>query len=34
MREVERLLKILPTADIARRAWESFGEVIVAEDDA
>ena len=34
MREVERLLTILPTADIARRAWESFGEVIVAEDDA
>ena len=34
MREVERLLKILPTADIARRAWENFGEVIVAEDDA
>ncbi len=34
MREIERLLKILPTADIARRAWESFGEVIVAEDDA
>ena len=34
MREVERLLTILPTADIARRAWETFGEVIVAEDDA
>jgi sulfopropanediol 3-dehydrogenase len=34
MREVERLLTILPTADIARRAWESFGEVIVADDDA
>lgn len=34
MREIERLLGILPTADIARRAWESFGEVIVAEDDA
>ena len=34
MREVERLLTILPTADIARRAWESFGEVIVAQDDA
>ena len=34
MREVERLLTILPTADIARRAWESFGEVIVAENDA
>lgn len=34
MREVERLLGILPTAEIARRAWESFGEVIIAEDDA
>ncbi|MDF7776453.1 histidinol dehydrogenase [Sphingomonas sp. AOB5] len=34
IREVERLLEILPTADHARRAWESFGEVIVAEDDA
>ena len=34
MREVERLLLILPTADIARRAWENFGEVIVAEDEA
>ncbi|WP_293882103.1 histidinol dehydrogenase [Sphingomonas sp.] len=34
MREIERLLKILPTAEIARRAWENFGEVIVAEDDA
>ena len=29
--EIERLLKILPTADIARRAWESYGEVIVAD---
>jgi sulfopropanediol 3-dehydrogenase len=34
MREVERLLAILPTAEHARRAWESFGEVILAEDDA
>ncbi len=34
MREVERLLTILPTADIARRAWENYGEVIVAENDA
>ena len=34
MREVERLLLILPTAEHARRAWESFGEVIVADDDA
>jgi sulfopropanediol 3-dehydrogenase len=31
---VEKLLEILPTADIARRAWEDFGEVIVVEDDA
>lgn len=34
MREIERLLKVLPTADYARKAWEEFGEVIVAEDDA
>ncbi|HCF7274957.1 TPA: histidinol dehydrogenase [Pseudomonas aeruginosa] len=33
MAEVERLLKILPTADIARKAWDSFGEVIVADSD-
>ncbi|MBO1075887.1 histidinol dehydrogenase [Roseomonas marmotae] len=33
MAEVERLLKILPTAEIARKAWESHGAVIVAEDD-
>ncbi|WP_428312835.1 histidinol dehydrogenase [Hydrocarboniphaga sp.] len=32
MAEVERLLQILPTAGIARRAWETFGEVIVCED--
>lgn len=34
MREIERLLLILPTADYARRAWDSYGEVIIAEDDA
>ena len=34
MDEVERLLTILPTAAYARRAWETFGEVIVAEDEA
>lgn len=34
MAEIERLLQILPTAEIARRAWEMFGEVIVADDDA
>lgn len=32
MREIERLLTILPTADYARRAWETYGEVIVADD--
>ena len=32
MAEIQRLLEILPTAAQARRAWESFGEVIVAED--
>lgn len=31
MLEVERLLKKLPTADIARRAWEDYGEVIVCD---
>ncbi|WP_111854312.1 histidinol dehydrogenase [Acinetobacter oleivorans] len=33
MREVERLLDILPTAAIARQAWDKFGEVIVAESN-
>ncbi len=33
MREIERLLTVLPTAEIARRAWTNFGEVIVADDD-
>jgi sulfopropanediol 3-dehydrogenase len=31
MAEIERLLQILPTADHARKAWETYGEVIVAE---
>ncbi|PXA76751.1 histidinol dehydrogenase [Caulobacter sp. D4A] len=30
---VEKLLEILPTAAIARRAWESFGQVILAGSD-
>jgi sulfopropanediol 3-dehydrogenase len=34
MQEVERLLKILPTADAASKAWEDFGEVIVCDDEA
>jgi sulfopropanediol 3-dehydrogenase len=33
MAEVERLLKILPTAAIAAKAWEDFGEVIVCDDE-
>jgi sulfopropanediol 3-dehydrogenase len=31
MAEIKRLLQILPTAEHARKAWESYGEVIVAE---
>ena len=30
---VERLLKILPTADVARVAWDKFGEVILASSE-
>jgi sulfopropanediol 3-dehydrogenase len=33
MREVERLLGILPTAAIARQAWETHGAVCVVESD-
>ncbi|MEA1673709.1 histidinol dehydrogenase [Nitrospirillum sp. BR 11163] len=33
MVEVERLLGVLPTADIARQAWDRHGEVIVAESE-
>src|SRR5215510_2814030 len=32
MQEIERLLKILPTADAAGKAWVDFGEVIVCSD--
>jgi sulfopropanediol 3-dehydrogenase len=31
--EVERLLTILPTAEIARKAWDSYGQVIVCDSD-
>jgi sulfopropanediol 3-dehydrogenase len=34
MREIERLLAILPTAEAAGKAWADFGEVIVCEDEA
>ena len=33
MAEVERLLKILPTASIARKAWEDYGEVIICDSE-
>src|SRR5207244_4322561 len=32
MAEIERLLNILPSADLAGKAWEDFGEVIVCDD--
>ena len=32
MAEIERLLKILPTADAAGKAWADMGEVIVCDD--
>lgn len=31
MREIDRLLAILPTADTARPSWEDYGEVIVCD---
>ena len=34
MVEVERLLKILPSADLAGKAWADYGEVIVCADEA
>jgi len=30
--EIERLLTILPTAKVARQAWEDYGEVILCDD--
>ena len=34
MKEVERLLKILPSADLAGQAWKDYGEVIVCDNEA
>ena len=31
MSEIERLLKVLPTADTASKSWEDYGEVIVCD---
>ncbi len=33
MAEVERLLTILPTAEVARKSWEDYGEVIVCDSE-
>ncbi len=33
MAEVERLLGILPTAEVARQAWEDYGAVIVCDSE-
>jgi sulfopropanediol 3-dehydrogenase len=33
MAEIERLLNILPTAAIARKAWEDYGEVIICDSE-
>ena len=33
MSEVDRLLKILPSADLAGQAWTDYGEVIVCDDE-
>lgn len=33
MEEIERLLKILPTAEIARQAWADHGAVIICDDE-
>ena len=34
MKEVERLLTILPSADLAGQAWKDYGEVIVCDNEA
>jgi sulfopropanediol 3-dehydrogenase len=34
MAEIERQLKVLPTAALAGKAWTDFGEIIVCDNDA
>jgi len=34
MREIERQLTILPTAQVAGQAWQDYGQVIVCKDNA
>ncbi|MCD5139977.1 MULTISPECIES: histidinol dehydrogenase [Mammaliicoccus] len=33
MKEIERQLETLPTADVARESWNNYGQVIVVEGD-
>lgn len=33
MAEIERLLDVLPTGEIARKAWTDYGQVIICEDE-
>ncbi|MCD8809119.1 histidinol dehydrogenase [Mammaliicoccus sciuri] len=33
MKEIERQLETLPTAEVARESWNNYGQVIVVEDD-
>ncbi|WP_425148545.1 histidinol dehydrogenase [Deinococcus sp.] len=32
--EIERQLKVLPTAEVAGQAWRDYGQIILAQDDA
>ncbi len=32
--EIERQLQTLPTAEVARTAWQDYGQIILAEDEA
>jgi sulfopropanediol 3-dehydrogenase len=34
MREIERQLKVLPTARVAGQAWQDYGQVILCKDNA
>ncbi|WP_413366544.1 histidinol dehydrogenase [Lysinibacillus sp. 3P01SB] len=33
VKEIERQLEILPTADIARVSWEDYGQILLVEDE-
>ena len=33
LHEIERLLTILPTADVARESWENYGEIILCSNE-